>query len=59
MCLSVAVASVGAMQNYLAPDPRRSWRGLSVQEKQRRVDVLRRKQARQIELEVRLLEALR
>ncbi len=59
MCLSVAVASVEAMQNYLAPDPRRSWRGLSVQEKQRRVDVLRRKQARQIELEVRLLEALR
>jgi hypothetical protein len=47
------------MQNYLAPDPRRSWRGLSVQEKQRRLDVLRRKQARQIELEVRLLEALR
>jgi hypothetical protein len=59
MCLSAVMTSVRAMQNYLAPDPRRSWRGLSVQEKQRRLDALRRKQQRQIELEVRLLEALR
>jgi hypothetical protein len=45
------------MQTF-APDPRRSWRGLSVQEKQRRLANLRRRQQRQIELEVRFLEAL-
>ncbi len=58
MCSSVRLATVVDMQN-LAPDPRRSWRGLSVQEKQRRLETLRRTQQRQIELEVRLLEALR
>lgn len=58
MCLSAALASVGHMQK-LAPSSRRSWRGLSVQEKQQRLADLRRTQQRQIELEVRLLEALR
>ena len=58
MCSLVLLATVVPMQN-LAPDPRRSWRGLSVQEKQRRLATLRRTQQRQIELEVRLLEALR
>ena len=58
MCSLAPLATVGGMNN-LAPDPRRSWRGLSVQEKQRRLMTLRRKQQRQIELEVRLLEALR
>ena len=58
MCLSAVMASVVGMKN-LAPDPRRSWRGLSVQEKQRRLAALRRKQQRQIELEVQYLDALR
>ena len=58
MCLSVALASVGDMQKH-ASFPKRSWRGLSVQEKQQRLAELRRTQQRQIELEVRLLEALR
>lgn len=58
MCLSAALANVGDMQK-LAPSTRRSWRGLSVQEKQQRLADLRRTQQRQIELEVRLLEALR
>ena len=57
MCLSVPVASVVVMQTF-APNPRRSWRVLSVQEKQRRLANLRRIQQRQIELEVRFLEAL-
>jgi hypothetical protein len=58
MCWSRSVATVVDMKN-LAPAPRRSWRGLSVQEKQRRLATLRRTQQRQIEFEVRLLEALR
>lgn len=58
MCSLARLATVVDMQN-LAPDPRRAWRGLSVQEKQRRLATLRRTQQRQIELEVRLLEALR
>lgn len=58
MCSSAALANVGDMQK-LAPSSTRSWRGLSVQEKQQRLADLRRTQQRQIELEVRLLEALR
>lgn len=58
MWLSARLASVARMQN-LAPDPQRSWRGLSVQEKQRRLARLRRLQQRQIEIEARRLDALR
>jgi hypothetical protein len=46
------------MQNT-APGPRESWRALTVEEKQRRLEQLRREQQRQIELEVRRLDASR
>jgi hypothetical protein len=46
------------MQN-LAPASRPSWRALSAQEKQRRLAELRLRQQRQIELELRLLDAIR
>jgi hypothetical protein len=43
----------------LTPGLRRSWRGLAPEEKQRRLETLRRQQQRQIELEVRRLNASR
>ena len=56
--MSVPLVSVVVMHDP-APRPRESWRGLSVEEKQRRLETLRRQQQRQIEIELRRLYALR
>ena len=40
------------------PQPRASWRALTPEQKQARLDRLRERQARQVELEIRRLDAL-